>query len=387
MKILYISPIKTNVRLGDSNHFLEIGENLLKNGNELLIICRGKEEKFEHLNIKYVPTIEIRFFTTVISEFLLTLYLSFYLFTFKPDIVYYKGISLGGIVSRIFKIPSVAEANGIYPDEIKIARPRFFELVGSIFKMRERMIYFSATRVICITEGIKKELVKNYGVKSEICRVIPNGANTNLFKPMDKTACRSKLGLKENEFYLGFIGSFRAWVGLDTLIEAMGKVREEGYNRIRCILVGDGSPADYLRKMVSRYNLRNQVIFTGKIRYEEVVVFINSFDVCLAPFKRERNAKIGISPLKLYEYLACARPVIGSRLQGITEVVDGVKCGYLFEPDHAEDLASRIIESFKERDRLPEMGINGRALVEKSFSWERIAQQVENVLNEAVELN
>jgi len=133
--------------------------------------------------------------------------------------------------------------------------------------------------------------------------------------------------------------------------------------------------------------LHKEVIFAGKKHYKEVVIFVNSFDICLAPFKKERNLKIGLSPLKLYEYLACGRPVIASKLQGITELIDNGNCGYLSEPDDAGDLASRIIESFKERDRLPEMGENGRALVEKSFSWEKITQQVENVLREAVARN
>ena len=387
MKILYISPININIQMGDTNHFLEIGKNLQKFGNDLLAICRGKEGQFHDLNIKYVPKAEIKFLATLISELVLGIYLVFYLLIFKPDVVYYRGVSLGGIVSRIFKIPSVAEANGIYPDEFKIERPRFFDLTGWIVKLRERVLYLLATRIICVTEGIKKELVKNYGVKNETCKVITNGANTDLFKPMDKIACRRKIGLNKDYFYLGFVGSFRPWVGLDTLIEAISMTKERGYEGVHCILVGDGGSIEYLKEMVNQHNLQKEIIFAGDISYEEIVIFMNSFDVCLAPFKKERNVKIGLSPLKLYEYLACARPVIGSRLQGISEVVDNGNCGYLYEPDDAGDLASRIIESYKERDRLPELGNNGRALVKKSFSWEKIAQQVENVLNEVVELN
>lgn len=246
------------------------------------------------------------------------------------------------------------------------------------------MNYFLASRVICVTEGIKRELVKSYGVKNAICRVIPNGANTNLFRPMDKIACRRRLGLKEDHFYLGFVGSFRSWVGLDTLIEALSMIKDRGFEKIRCILVGNGGPIDNLKEIVKRHNLQKEVIFTGDIRYEEVVLFINSFDVCLAPFKRDRNLKIGLSPLKLYEYLACARAVIASRLQGISEVIGDGKCGYLFEPDVVEDLASRVIECYGERDKLIELGDNGRALVEKSFSWEKTARRVESVLREAL---
>jgi glycosyltransferase involved in cell wall biosynthesis len=387
MRILYFSPINTDVQKGDSIHFLEIGENLQHFGNKLLVVCRGGKSKLRNLNFKYIPNIEIKYLTTLLVDLFSSLYLIFYLLVLKPDIVYYRGVTLGGIISRLFNVPSVAEANGIYPDEIKIGQPYFFKFVGCFLRLRERMNYFLANRIICVTEGIKRELVKNYGVKNVICKVIPNGANTTLFKPMDKIACRRKLGLKEDYFYLGFVGSFRSWVGLDTLIEAVSVIKEKGYERIRCILVGDESSMGHLKEGVNRHNLQEEIVFIGDISYEEVAVFVNSFDVCLAPFKRERNIKIGLSPLKLYEYLACARAVIASRLQGISEIISDGKCGYLFEPDDVEDLASRIIESYSERDKLNELGDNGRTLVEKRFSWEEIARRVESVLREALEVN
>jgi len=387
MKILYFSPININVQKGDSTHFLEIGEYLERFGHELLIICRGGKSKPRDLNFKYIPNIEIRYLTTLLVDLFSALYLIFYLLVFKPDIVYYRAVTLGGIISRVFNVPSVAEANGIYPDEIKIGRPRFFKFVGYFLKLRERINYFLANKIICVTEGIKRELVKNYGTKNKICKVIQNGANINLFKPMDKISCRKKLGLKEGYFYLGFVGSFRPWVGLDTLIEGMKEVKKKGMNKIRCVLVGDGESLNYLKNMVTRYKLHGEIIFAGRIRYEQVSVLINAFDVCLAPFKRERNEKIGLSPLKLYEYLACARAVIVSRVQGVSEVIEKGNCGYLFEPDDARDLASKIITSYNEKSKLPELGMNGRIFVEKNYSWEKIAKRVETVLKEAIALD
>ena len=381
MKILYLSPININVQKGDSTHFLEIGENLQQLGNKLLVICRGKG-KFRNLEFKYIPNIEIRYLTTLLVDLFSALYLVFCLLVFKPDIVYYRGVPMGGIISRIFDVPSVAEANGIYPDEIKIGQPHFFKFVGCFIKLRERINYFSANKIICVTEGIKRELVKNYGVKNKICTVIPNGANIDLSKPMDKAACRKKLGLGEGCFYLGFVGSFQAWQGLDTLIEAMRVVKDRGLDKICCVLVGDGEPMGYLQKMVDRYRLHQEIVFTGRVRYEEVPPFVNSFDIC---YLCKTGLKFGFSPLKLYEYLACARPVIASRVQGVSEVIERGNCGYLFEPDDVEDLALRIIQSYNERDRLPRLGNNGRILVEKSFSWQRIARRVENLLREAIE--
>jgi len=129
--------------------------------------------------------------------------------------------------------------------------------------------------------------------------------------------CRKRAGFDEDYFYAGFVGSFRSWQGLDTLIKAINIVRKQGYEKIRFILVGNGDPLEQFKEMVKAYGLGKETIFTGRVKYEEVPILINCFDVCLAPFKKERNAKIGLSPLKLYEYLACGRPVITSRVEGV----------------------------------------------------------------------
>jgi glycosyltransferase involved in cell wall biosynthesis len=384
MKILYISPVKITSHKGESTHFLEVGRDLEKIGHKLLIICRGKRVNFRELNIKNIPDIEIKYFTTIILDLFFTICLSCYLLRFKPDVIYYRGVIFAGVFSRIFKIPSTAEANGIYPDEVKAERPSFFRIFGSILQLRERMIYLSAKRIICVTEGIKRELIKNYGIENDRCKVISNGVNTNLFRPLDKIACRKKIRFDEDYFYAGFVGSFRSWQGLDTLIKAIKIVKKQGYEKIRFILVGNGDQLKDLKEMVKAYGLQNETIFIGGVKYEEVPILINCFDVCLAPFKKDRNIKIGLSPLKLYEYLACGRPVIASRVEGVKDVVEDGNCGYLFEPDDVEGLGAKIIESYSQRNKLSEFGNNGRALMVASFSWEKIVMRVESVLKEAV---
>jgi len=386
MKILYISPINIGAQRGDSIHFLEIGENLRRLHHELLVICKKGGRRPLNLNVRYFPNVEIKYLTTLVTDLLSFAYLFSYLFIYKPHVVYYRGVTLGGIISRIFGTPSVAEANGIYPDEIKVERPHVFRLAGGILKLRERINYLLVNKIICITEGIKRELVKDYTVDEKICEVISNGVNINLFKPLNRFVCKKELKFEEKYFYLGFVGSFQVWQGLDTLIEAMRLVKEQGYNMIRCILVGGGDWRERGEEMVSQYGLQKEILFAGRVGYEDVPRFINSFEVCLAPFKKERNAKIGLSPLKLYEYMACARPVISSRVEGVSEVIEAGNCGYLFDPDNVKDLACKIIQSYNERNKLGEMGNNGRSIVERRFSWERVARAVENVLKNAVQV-
>ena len=247
-------------------------------------------------------------------------------------------------------------------------------------KIRERIIYLLATRIICVDEGIKRMLMKSYGAKSEICRVIPSGVNTHIFKPLDKLACRRKLNLNIDHFYVGFVGSFQSWQGLDLLIEAMNIARNKGLNMIKCVFVGGGNLMYRLKQMTIKNNLQEYIIFMGRLEHGKIPMVLNSFDIC---YLCRIGLKFGFSPLKLFEYLACAKPIIASKVEGVSEIIEKGDCGYLFNPDDVESLASRIIESYRERNRLPELGNNGRRFIENRFSWEKIASKVQRVLEEA----
>jgi glycosyltransferase involved in cell wall biosynthesis len=131
--------------------------------------------------------------------------------------------------------------------------------------------------------------------------------------------------------------------------------------------------------------LEDQFTFTGRVPYQRVVSYINALDIGVAPFPAARNAVIGLSPLKIYEYLACARPVITSRIDGVKETIEECSGGYLFEPDKATELAQRISQAYGERNQLPEMGKRGRRLIEERYAWTVIAHQVESILKEAVD--
>ncbi len=77
--------------------------------------------------------------------------------------------------------------------------------------------------------------------------------------------------------------------------------------------------------------------------YEVVPFLINLADICVAPFISKRNEKTGVSPLKIFEYMACGKPVIASRIKGL-EFLEAGRAGRLTEPGDA----SRFGRSYKE---------------------------------------
>jgi glycosyltransferase involved in cell wall biosynthesis len=280
------------------------------------------------------------------------------------------------LLAKLFRIPSVKEINGIVADEVKITTKADKVSLWIIDRI-ERLNMPKADKIIVVTAKLKEVLQEDYGVPEDKIVVIPNGANTDLFKPMGATKARAELGLSRSDNYICFVGMLERWQGVDYLIKSMPFVLER-CPETRLLVVGDGPMKQELIALAEQIGVSARVIFTGMVPYLEVPLYMNASDICMAPFVRKRNERVGVSPLKLCEYMACERPVITSRLSGL-EMVDENGAGILVEPDSPPELATAIIKLLQDQGLRKQMGENGRGYVVENQSWESIAKRVADV--------
>ena len=99
----------------------------------------------------------------------------------------------------------------------------------------------------------------------------------------------------------------------------------------------------------------NKFIFTEAVPYEDVPKYINASDVCIAPFITARYMKIGLSPLKIYEYMACKNPIVPSRISNLGFIKQN-NAGILVESENPKKLANAIIKLLKDTKLREEMG-------------------------------
>lgn len=382
MRIIYISSEDMRKEGAGKTHFIEVAQNLVKLGNELIVLLPGywpRDKRNYDLNVHYVPTFKKNFLSYLLYEIINFFYLTFYIIKFKPDVIYLRQGLLEifpPILAWLFRVPYVIEKNGIMEDEFRSRGVNRF--VIKILRLAEEINFRLSNKIVCVTDGIKREIVRRYKVPAEKLVVIPNGANTELFFPMDKRECRRNLELDDSAFYVGFVGSFAPWQGLEDLIEAAKKVKEQGYPQIKYILVGDGELEPIVRRKVQEFRLESEIQFTGRVPYKDIAQYISAFDVC---YLSKKGLPFGFSPLKLYEYLACGRPVIASRVDGIKEIVEENHCGYLFEVGNIDDLKNKIIQSYQDQGTLSKMGLRGRGLVEDKYSWKATAKNIVKIFD------
>ncbi len=95
---------------------------------------------------------------------------------------------------------------------------------------------------------------------------------------------------------------------------------------VRLVIVGEGQFRQRLERLASELQISNKLLFLGNIDHAKIPMIINACDICIAPFTSWRNGKIGVSPLKLYEYLSCGKPVVSTSILG-TEIIRDLDAG------------------------------------------------------------
>jgi glycosyltransferase involved in cell wall biosynthesis len=272
-------------------------------------------------------------------------------------------------------IPYIIEINGLITYESIESDPRYVPRIYLMtYSIIERFYLRMAYRVVAVTAGLQRYIHRTYRVPLQRISVIENAANTDLFRPMNAEACRKALNLDSSFAYVGFVGTLARWQGIEYLIKAAVKVIHEIPN-VKFLIVGDGVMKSELVRMSKELQISNYIIFTGLVPYIEVPRYINACDICIVP-KTAFNVRTGMSPLKLYEYLACGRPVIASDIEGLSDFLNRAQAGIIVPPERVEELSEAIIYLLKADNLRKEMGMRGRRAVVLEHSWLAVAQKI-----------
>jgi len=379
MKILFLAlDVDLGGHKGDSIHVGELASSLANLGNEVFLIvakCPKASIFPETQNIHYYENIK----RGNISTLLYCLQVGK---DQNAEVIYERRFSpkMGATLSRLLGIPLIVEINGLVEEEARMTRTLKEEplLVSSTKKKMRKRFFEKAKRIVAVSEGIKRGLHEQYNIPLEKIDVVPNGANIEILKPMDQTACQKRLRLDIENKYICFVGNLVPWQGVETIIDSAPIVLQS-FSTVKFLIVGDGISRSALESKVKALGLSNAFVFAGSIPYTEVSQYINSSEICLAPFTKERNEITGLSPLKIFEYLACEKPIVASDVRGIKDIIVPCNCGIAVKPDNPSELAGGIIKLLSDDKLREEMGRRGKKLIEEKYTWESVASRIANI--------
>ncbi|HEY83022.1 MAG TPA: glycosyltransferase family 4 protein [Dehalococcoidia bacterium] len=198
--------------------------------------------------------------------------------------------------------------------------------------------------------------------------VVPNGVDTQLFRPQDKLRLRRKLGYKPNEKIIVSSSRLTPKNGLDYLIKAVAKIPE-----LKLIIIGDGEQRQSLQSLINRLRLKNRAFLLGYLAHDKLPEYLNIADAFCRP---SINEGFGIS---FIEAMACKIPTIGTSVGGITDIIVDGKNGLLVPPENVGELAGAIKKVLNDKNFSDHIAEEGYKAVMEKFTWEAVLGQMERV--------
>jgi glycosyltransferase involved in cell wall biosynthesis len=288
---------------------------------------------------------------------------------YRPDLVYerYNLFLPSGLwLKRLVGIPLLVEVNAPLADE-RAATSGL--ALRALARWTEEIVWRGADVVLPVTEVLGR-MVAAAGVPSERIVVVPNGVYRELLKePMEIGAAKRLLGL-EGRLILGFTGFVRPWHGLDLVLSLIAEMGDAA--NLHLLVVGDGPARPALEAKARELGVTSRVTYTGVVDRAAVAAYVAAFDIALQP-----DVTRYASPLKLFEYMAMARPIIAPAAANIREVLEDGVTALLFDPAQSGALATAIRRLVCDGDLRVALGAAARrSLIQRRMTWDDNASRV-----------
>jgi glycosyltransferase involved in cell wall biosynthesis len=305
---------------------------------------------------------------------------------------YFKSASLLVGIARLLGVPLIIEVNSDTDGERRAnARSALF---SSLERSEERAIYRGADAIIAVAEAVARATTQVEPQVENKVRIIENGVDTRLYRPMNRKDCAQKHGFEPDRRRVVYAGALQSWQGVEVLVAAIALVVRQCPD-VDLLIVGDGPLRPLLERRIASAGLKRQVTIFGYTHEEVTAELIGASDVCVASYtssavgeceseKHRVGALMGGSPLKVYMYLACGRPVVASHLCEAGEYVQTNGAGLAVPPEDPNALSEAILQLLADPDLAQEMGARGRLLAEERHDWSIVVDKYLGVIYDAV---
>jgi glycosyltransferase involved in cell wall biosynthesis len=296
------------------------------------------------------------------------------------DIVLEKSWRLSGALASAFRrrgAPGVLVENDVrwWSEPIRDVRTlgRYGMHIAAAALARR---YRRRLPIIAETEELKTMLV-GCGARAAQVEVIGLGVDHRLFRPQEQAQARRALGIDPAALVLTYVGAMDRYHDLTPVIAAMAGARVG----VELHVVGDGTGRSACEQLAA--GLAAAVRFHGRVPHAHVPTFIAAADAGLVAYREQAfpGDVVPFSTLKVPEYMACARPVIGNAAGEARRLLEHGISGLLF----ANNVASwqAFLADLPDRERLADMG-RAAAKAGAALTWERTAARYVEVCERLV---
>jgi len=381
MRIYWITELAIHTKHKTSP--LEVAK-ALRNRNHIvkLVIKRDiGEKKIKNEKMIAFPTIPYPIISKFIFGMILFFYMPFIIRKKKIDVILIDGVHIWLpflIPLKLFRIPLILDIRSTTIRSTTIRESLDFVLQKTSLFLSKYLVDGLTT----ITPELKKILINNYKIKNEKIGIWSSGVAIKIFTKQLNVEHRIIEHEKSKPFLLMYHGSYSPQRGIENIILSLDKLNNSVRDNIKLLFIGFNEPQ--IKKLLiicEKINVIEQVQFLPQVLYEDLPAYISTCDVGIIPLPPEDEWCWESSPLKTLEYLAMSKPIIATNIPFHKRVFDKGNCGVLIKNSEPDSIASAIHFLYKNREKLDEMGKIGREIVEKHYTWDIIAQDLEEFIN------
>ncbi|HYL80469.1 MAG TPA: glycosyltransferase family 4 protein [Candidatus Acidoferrum sp.] len=264
--------------------------------------------------------------------------------------------------------PVVFESHQIFGDTLREEAARQGRALSAKWRRltpRETEVYREAAGLIVLTHQLADILATRFVTRGQV-RVVPDGADLRTALPVQQTAGTGPVT---------YLGSFHWWKGVEIPVQALALAPN-----LRLRLVGgDSEPRERLRALATALHVADRVQFTGPVPPPERWRYLAEASVCVLPLTRSAFGTSFTSPLKMFEYMAAARPIVASDLPALREILQDGENALLVPPEDPPAMAAAI-QRLQSDQALAERLAARAAEDVRSYTWEARGRRIQEFL-------
>ena len=265
------------------------------------------------------------------------------------------------------------------------------EAEGDYRLIGEQEVIGEADRIVAATPAELAQLQWLYQVEPKKIRVIPPGVDLSHFYPISKDEAKEFIGVPPCERNVLFVGRIEPLKGIDTLIEAIVLLRDQGEfeGSPFCLTVIGGEPEisqenmstemARLQELRTKFGLNDLVTFLGRRDQDTLPYYYSAAEAVVVPSQYESFGMVAL------EAMACGTPVVASQVGGLAFLVQDGITGYTVPTIDPRALADRLLTLIKNPDLRNSMGKRAAEFA-RDYSWQNIAEKISSLYLETVQV-
>ena len=285
-------------------------------------------------------------------------------------------------VAKKFGKKFVYEMRGMW-EETAVANGRWRRngLAYSRFRRFENRVLKGADKVVTISMELKKELISR-GVSGDKIVVVPNGIETleSIAESPKFETIETELNRLDGNMTVGYIGSLRKLEGVDMTADAVSELVKQGHDINFFCLTGVDGQKELIEHSI-RIGLGNRALITGPVPHYEVKQYYDLIDIFVVS-RPDYPVTRTVTPLKPFEAMARARPVIVTNLPALNEIITNLETGIITEDNELSSLVKSIEILISDQELRTKLGEQAKSWVINERSWSKLVQRYSTVYAE-----